>query len=177
MPFVTIFLIIILAVAFAGLWGLSLILLLVGWWLKKRWLKWVGGIPLVFLSLLGVAAAGLIAWETYASHSPPHVFKESFGFYAPKATKFDSGYWSIFGDSGSAELKFFTDTNTFQQIIATGFVEITIEEFAQSGNNSTNSPSRYFKKDPFGKHFSRDVAYITINDTNGAVYFHWSGID
>lgn len=176
MPFLGILLLLILIFAFAVLWLLSLSVLILGWITKKRWLKWLGGLPLGLLTAVGLFAFGVICWETYASRSPKHVFAESFGFAAPQGTFFESGYWTVFGDSGQARLEFATDANTIQRILDTGFVEITRQEF-RSHKEVRGNPTRFFKKSPFGRGFGHDVAYLSVEETTGHVWFEWDGID
>ena len=176
MPIFSILFCLIVIAVFVGLWVSSFTVCLIGLFTKKRWLKWLGGVPLIALTLLGVFAAGEIGWEIYCAHSPPHVFKTDFGFAPATTTKFSSGYWSIFGDSGVSELHFVADTNTIQQVIKTGFVEISRDEYVKGGIVN-GSPTRFFKKSPFGKGFAHDEAYITVNDATGEVYFRWDGID
>jgi len=175
-PIISVFVYLMIFAVIGSLWFLGLVAWLIGFFAKKAWLKWLGGIPLVISTLLGLAIAGDLAWDVYAAHSPPHVFKESFGFKAAPTTRFISGYWSVFGDSGVCELHFFADPGTVRQIVGTGFAEMPRDTFAKE-HVIQGSPTRFFKKDPFGKGFAHDVAYLSVDDKTGEVYFRWDGVD
>jgi hypothetical protein len=175
-PFLSILVLLILVVGFGALWFFFLGVHVLGWITKKRWLKWLGGLPLGLMTALAVFAIALFGWELYASHSPKHVFAESFGFRAPAGMRFQSGYWTVFGDSGRARLDFVADTQTVQQILETGFVEITREEF-RTHKEVHGNPTRFFEKTPFGKGFAHDVAYLSLEEATGRVRFEWDGID
>lgn len=175
-PFLSILLLLVLAVGFALLWFFFFGIHVLGWITRKRWLKWLGGLPLAVLTALAIFAAAVFGWSLYASHSPKHVFAESFGFSAPAGTSFQSGYWTVFGDSGRAQLDFIADTNTIQRILDTGFVEIPREEF-RAQKEVHGNPTRFFKKSPFGKGFAYDVAYLSLEEATGRIWFEWNGID
>ena len=75
-----------------------------------------------------------------------------------------------------AELEFVTDTNTINRIIKTGFFELSRDEFLKERQISTgSSPTRFFKKTPFGEGFAHVVATLSVNDRSGEVAFYWYG--
>ena len=47
---------------FIGSWGISGLLLGIGWHHKKRWLMWLGGVPFALISL---GALGMIAFIAF----------------------------------------------------------------------------------------------------------------
>jgi hypothetical protein len=63
--------VIFVALAFLGVvigsWGISGLVLGIGWHRKNHWLMWLGGIPFAFLSLAGLLWLGAIAFSVVLS--------------------------------------------------------------------------------------------------------------
>ena len=46
-----------------GGWGISGLVLGIGWHRRKRWLIWLGGIPFILLSLAGLLCLAFVAFN------------------------------------------------------------------------------------------------------------------
>lgn len=136
------------------------------------------GIVIVLMVVINVAQGFL----------PRRVFESSFGFDPPSDVVEVKGKRFVFGDSGSAYLRFRADKRTVEQIIGSRFVEIDERRFrSQSASALESAPSywqpfegkatRYYEADRFDDSFGFSYAVLSYDESNSVAHFYWVGVD
>ena len=170
-----------------------LVLFILACWKKKRWLKWLSGVPLALLALLCLTVIGTLTFGLIQSMRPASVFKQAFQTSPKGVTNLQSKYW-FFGDSGHMYLRFNCSTQTLARILPQGLLEtdeVTLKEKLGKGwlqdppdwwqLPATNTVGAYYLRESGqggGRWFSTSEMEVLVYDsqTHTAFYFY-SGLD
>lgn len=176
-------------IVFASLGGLFLL----ACWKKKRWLKWLSGVPLALFTLLAFTILGTMSFGFIQSMRPTAVLKQAFQTSPKGVTNLRSKYW-FFADSGEMYLRFNCSTQTLARILPAGLVQTDQVTFKGKLGKSwlqnrpdwwqlpaTNTVGAYYLRESGqggGKWFSTSEIEVLVYDslTHTAFYFY-SGLD
>lgn len=185
--FVILFWLVLLAIA-SAIWVAGLGLYLAGCRRKSRWMKWVGGVPLVAVTLAMVLVVSLFAYGVVRSSNPRWVYEDVFGA-KPTAdvSEIHSSTWS-FADSGYVLLRFKANRTTFDRIRPKELSTTTREELRPSSASGGKpawwrEPSDraliYAGATGFGKgkEFASEWVEMHYEETIGTVFYSYLGID
>jgi len=182
----------ILAGIFGVIWVGSLVLFLVGRWKRKAWLKWLGLIPLVGLTLFAFIAGSVLAVGIVHATTPKYVFFDTFG-EKPTAdiTNIKSKVWS-FADEADVHLQFQASPATFNHLLPKDLKQVTLEEYKTKmpdiGGHEwpawwrpvdESDSEIYLLNTEFGKgkKFATETTLITYDAKSKVVQYFYMGID
>ena len=181
----------IVAFFFVVLWIGSLITAIFGWRRKSIILKWIGGVPLVLLTLFAVLIAGIVIVSFVRSNIPQYVYEDTFHEKPTDDVKHIKTNVSGFGDSYSAFIRFESDCNTFLRLLPKESKRVTLEEFqSEMPGLNLNPPSWWYTIDSttseiwllrpaysHGERFAFETTLMTYHARRRVVQYYFIGID
>jgi len=181
--------------AIAGLiWLAALVVFIIGLVKPSRAMRWIGGVPLVGIPVLGLAFAGVMVWAVIYGASPACAYHGVFHEGPTAAISGLQGDTSGFGDCCETHLSFKTDRATFDRLRPKDLVKASIAEhrslLEEFRNSSTAEGWRkpdetwdaYFRRsDPVngkpGKVLSSETELMAYDPATGMVIYWFSGVD
>lgn len=176
----------------AIVWLGGLVLFVVGRKRKSRLLQWIGGVPVVTLTIIGVVAAGMFSYFLVRACVPQYVYEDTFHrMPANDVKEIKSNTWS-FADSAHVYLKFRTTYKTFKEILPKNLVRVSFSEYMEKMPVLTgeslppwwNSPSErtseiYILSTDFGKGktFATETTLTTYDSETHIAEYFYLGID
>jgi hypothetical protein len=169
------------------------ILFIFGVWRRRRWMKWLGGVPAVmilvgaFCGFCFLLYGFMHPWsETTDAKDIRQTFINNFGF--EPGADFSPDYQRIYclADFGCMHMKFQASPATFAKIRGLGFEAISPDSFmsATVGQRAPNwwiptndLSSECFVNPKWKGSFSSNTAYLYYDKTSRRVYFYSQGID
>ena len=183
----------ILAGIFGFFWLVSLFLFVIGWRKKKNWLKWLGLIPLVGLTVVALIITVVISIGIVRGITPKYVYTDTFGERpSHDVTNIKSKVWS-FADEADVHIQFQTSPETFHRLIPKDLERVTFEKYKEkmptiAGEESapkwwlpvTQSTSEiYLLSTEFGKgkRFATETILMTYDAPTRTAQYYYIGID
>ncbi|MHB1465324.1 MAG: hypothetical protein ACYCXU_09485 [Thermoleophilia bacterium] len=180
------------AAIFGAFWLTALIIFIIGRRKKVRPMTWLGGIPLIGLTLIAFTVIGLIGYSFVRSQNPQSVYEDTFQ-EPPSAdvTEIQSDSWS-FADSGHVYLRFQASDQTFQHILPKQLVRVSYEQYMRRMPGTNLSPPEwwiqpsettseiYLLNDSGsggGKRFATETTLMTYDERTTTVEYFYMGID
>lgn len=188
----------------AGIYGVIFLLFAGLWFLghkkKRRWLKWLAGVPAVSMIALAVFVVAVIAWGIIDSMNPRSVFKDEFGIPPPASvSEIQSSYFQ-FADGGNVYLRFKISEEEFKKLVPVHLQQKTAEEMKSEtpGESGSDLPTWWayridsewiyylrifssYKEKVLGqsgpKGFAWETEFFAYDPKTHFAYYHFVGID
>ncbi|MHB1326215.1 MAG: hypothetical protein ACYDGS_09745 [Thermoleophilia bacterium] len=176
---------------FAVFWIASLLTFIIGRIKKVRWLTWLGGIPLISLTLIGVLVIGLIGYSFIRSQNPCYVYEDTFQEDpSTDVTEIQSNSWS-FADEGHVYLRFRASDETFQRILPKQLERVSYKQYKRRMSDGLSYPDWwilptettseiYYLHDSWfggGKRFASETTLMTYDASTSTIEYYFMGID
>lgn len=173
-------------------WLAALAMFLVGWFKPSRPLRWIGGVPLVGIPVLGLVFAGLLVWAAAYSQSPVCAYESVF-HEAPTAAVSDlHGDLSGWGDSCRTRLVFHADRATFDRLLPKDLTRTSLHDAQRMHWVNASDPAwwrepdasweiHFRQSDPEhgqpGKVLASETEMMAFNPATGTVVYAFDGVD
>ena len=182
----------VLGIIFLAVFLSLLALFLFACWKKKRWLKWISGVPLALVSLFAILAVSTVVLGVVQSMRPTAVFKQAFNKSPTAITNLHSKYW-FFADSGEMFLRFNCAPQKLAQIIPPGLQKAdpaTFNEMIGKTANirnpdwwtlpsSASKPDYYLRESSIGngRWFQSETEALIYDPVTQTAFYYFRGID
>ncbi len=154
-------------------------------------LKWLGGLPLVALTLVGAGSIGFVIYGCVRCSIPSYVYESSFHERpTTDVTNLKSRFWS-FADSEQVFLCFQASPETFQRIRPQNLKRIKFDNYRERStldlydapkwwHPPTEKTSEIYLLNSIegtSQTFSNETTLMTFEATTGTVMYFFLGID
>ncbi len=179
------------AVVLGSIWLGCLLIFLFGRSRKSRLLAWLGGVPLVAITLAGIAIAGVVGFGIVRSMSPRYVYRDTF-HESPTADvrHLRSKVWS-FADEGHVFMRFEVSPETFRRIMPDDLQKVSYAEYRKRMPSSNIQPPSWwspptettsdiyigFPEFGLGKRFASETTLLTYDASSQTAMYFYLGID
>jgi len=140
------------------------------------------------VAAFGLVVVLLVVIDVAQGFLPRRVFESAFGFAPPPDVLELEGRRFVFGDSGSAYLRFRADKRTVKKLVGSRFIEIDEKRFrSQSASALKSAPSywrpfegkatHYYEAGRFDDSFGTSYAVLSYDEADHVAHFYWVGVD
>jgi hypothetical protein len=178
--------------AFVGsIWLACLVAFIIGKLRKSRLLMWLGGIPLVLITVLVVGVVGLVGFGIMRATNPRYVYQDTFHEKPSSDVRhLKSRVWS-FADEADVFMRFEASVATFHRILPPNMEKVSYADYKKRmpGNNlepppwwspPTEATSGIYIRVPkwgHGERFASESTLISYDMANNTVMYFYLGID
>jgi hypothetical protein len=179
----------VLAGIFGFFWVVSLVVFLIGRWKKKRWLKWMGLVPLTGLTIIALLAGTFFAIGITRAITPKYVFTDYLGEKpGGDVGNIRSKVWS-FADSTTVHLQFQSSPETFHRLLPKELKRAAFQEYEYYFHvedewpdwwrpiNGFNSEVYFINTSRNGKRRASETILMTYDSRTKIVQYFYLGID
>jgi len=179
----------IIAAIFGFFWLIALGFFYFGIRRKKRWMAWLGGVPLFGSTFLVLLVMGLIAYLSVRASMPHFLYEDTFHQPpAPDVADLKSKTWS-FADSADTYIQFTASKSTFERLLPPGSRRVSYKDFQDQVYNNEIPPAWWTPPGPDdeiwllqpdygkGKSFASETTYMAYNEKSRSVRYFYLGID